>query len=132
MSSLKIYKDENCRLFKDCDLCFNKNSYIVAIESNILGFFDLIEYDEKTVLISYELLKKHRNLGIGRGFFKIIEKYVIENFGYEKIVLAIACDNCKSLNIAILQDYILDTDFDESNELHNHKIYVKRIERKQQ
>lgn len=132
MSSLKIYQDDNCRLFKDCDLCFNQNSYIVSIESNILGFFKLIEYDKNTVLINYELLKKHRNMGIGSDFLKIIENYVIENFDYEKIVLAIAYDNCKSMNIAIQQDYILDNDFDEQNELHNHKIYIKKIDRKQQ
>jgi len=132
MSSLRIYQDENCKKFKDCDLCFNKNSYIVSIESNILGFFKLIEYDKNTVLINYELLKKHRNMGIGSDFLKIIENYVIENFEYEKIVLAIAYDNFRSLNIAIQQDYILDNDFDEQNELHNHNIYVKRIGRKQQ
>lgn len=127
MSSLNIYKDENCKKFNDCDLYFDKNSYIVSIESDILGFFNLTEYDKKTVLVDYELLKKHRDLGIGSEFYKIIEQYIMENFSYEKIVLAISYDNCKSINIAINHNYILDNEFDENNEVRNHKIYVKKI-----
>lgn len=132
MSSLKIYQDENCKKFKDCDLFFDKNSYIVSIESNILGFFNFMTYDKKTVLINYELLKKHRNIGMGRDFYKIIEKYIIDNYDYERIVLVISYDNYKSINIAINHNYILDNEFDELNEVRNHKIYVKTFERKQQ
>ena len=132
MSSLKIYQDDNCTLFKKCDLFFDKNSYIVATENNILGFFNLMTYDKKTVLIDYELLKEYRNKGIGNDFYKMIEQYVIENFEYEKIILVIAYNNCRSTSIAIHHNYSLDNDFDEQNEAHNHKIYIKRINRKQQ
>lgn len=132
MSSLNIYKDENCKKTKDCDLYFDKDSYIVAIESNILGFFSLTEYNKKTVLVNYELLKKYRNMGIGNDFYKIIEKYIIDNYDYERIVLVISYDNCKSINIAISHNYTLDNEFDELNEVRNHKVYAKSIERKQQ
>lgn len=128
MSSIKIYKDENYD-FGDCDLSFDKNSYIVSINNKIIGYFRLSVYDSKTVLLDYELIKKYQKKGIGNYFYKIIEKYIINNFDFERIILMIRFDNKASTKIADEHSYFIDYSLTEENEMHNFNAYVKSIKR---
>lgn len=126
MSSIKIYKDKNYD-FSDCELSFNESSYIVSINNKVIGYFKLTMYDLKTVLLDYELVKRYQKKGIGNYFYKIIEKYIIDNFDFERIILMIRYDNKASTKIANEHSYFIDSNLIEENELHNFNVYTKTI-----
>ena len=74
MNQVSIYHDPNCNLFKDSIIGFSKDSYIVSLNNQIIGHFNLIfdTFDENSILINYELLRDFRGLGIGNSFYQII------------------------------------------------------------
>lgn len=128
MSSVKIYKDKNYD-FNECDLAFNENSYIVSVGNKIIGYFRLTTYDNETVLLDYELVKKYQNRGIGNYFYRLIERYIIDNYDFKKVCLIIKYDNSASLKIAKKHSYLIDNVVNEENEMHNYSAYVKSIKR---
>lgn len=128
MSSVKIYKDKNYD-FSECDLAFNENSYIVSVGNKIIGYFRLTTYDNETVLLDYELVKKYQNRGIGNYFYRLIERYIIDNYDFEKVCLIIRYDSSASLKIAKKHSYLIDNVINEENEMHNYSVYVKSIKR---
>ncbi len=109
LDNMKIYRDENCNLFKNSEIYFNKDSYIVSMNNNIIGHFNITKV-ENNLLLDYELLKQYRNIGLGNYFFQTIEKYVSSNFEYEKIILIIKYDNKKSKSIALENNFSIDLD----------------------
>ncbi len=117
MDNLRIYHDENCNLFKNSEIYFNKDSYIVSLNSKIVGHFNVTKLGND-LLLDYELLKEYRNIGLGDYFFKIIEKYVVNNFEFNKIILMIKYDNEKSKNIAAKNDYKIDYEFISENDIY--------------
>ncbi len=126
MCSIKIYKDKNYD-FSDCELSFDQNSYIVSINNKVIGYFRLSIYNLKTVLLDYELVKKYQKIGIGNYFYGIIEKYIIDNYDFEKIILMIKYDNISSIKIADENSYFIDYNLTEENEMHNSNVYMKTI-----
>lgn len=110
MDNINIYKDPNCDLFKESEIYFNKDSYIVSMNENVIGHFNLIYnlLGKNMVSIDYELLEQYRGKKMGNLLFGIIESYVIENTEVDNIVLLIKSDNIKSKTIAENYDYSFD------------------------
>lgn len=132
MNQVSIYHDPNCNLFKDSIIGFSKDSYIVSLNNQIIGHFNLIfdTFDENSILINYELLRDFRGLGIGNSFYQIIENYIKQNFDFSQLVLLIHYTNIKSMKVAIKNDYQIDFDYleemERNGELNNYNPYVKR------
>lgn len=132
MNQVSIYHDPNCNLFKDSLIGFSKDSYIVSLNNQIIGHFNLIfdTFDENSILINYELLRDFRGLGIGNSFYQIIENYIKQNFDFSQLVLLIHYTNIKSMKVAIKNDYQIDFDYleemERNGELNNYNPYVKR------
>ena len=132
MNQVSIYHDPNCNLFKDSLIGFSKDSYIVSLNNQIIGHFNLIfdTFDENSILINYELLRDFRGLGIGNSYYQIIENYIKQNFDFSQLVLLIHYTNIKSMKVAIKNDYHIDFDYleemERNGELNNYNPYVKR------
>ena len=127
LNNIKIYKDKNCDLFKNSEIYFSDNSYIVSMNNNIIGHFNVTKLGNN-LLLDYELLQQYRNIGLGNYFFQTIEEYVSNNFEFDKIILMIKYDNKKSNNIAIKNKFAIDLDLAEQmdGEMKMYNPYSKR------
>lgn len=125
----KIYKNNGVKL-KDTNIGFNDNSYIVEINHKIIGYFN-INYFGDDISFDYELLKEFRNKGIGNNFFRIIEKWIIANLDFNRILLLVKYDNEKSKNIVIQNDYYIDynelENMEKDGEMTMYLPYVKQF-----
>ena len=132
MEKIKIYKDENCDLFKNSQLCFTKNSYIVSINDNIIGFFNA-HIRQNDMMIDYELLEQYRGKGLGNYFLSIIEDYLSSNFEFDRFLLIIKYDNEKSKKVALKNNYNLDYTMSEEmsidGEMNMYAPYTKTNEK---
>lgn len=102
-----IFQDEKCNLFKNAIFNFNKDSYIVSLDGNIIGHFNIIRLGDD-ISLEYELLPKYQNRRLGNLFLKGIEEYINNNFDFNKLLLLIKYDNKKSINVAINNGYQVD------------------------
>lgn len=132
MNQVSIYHDPNCNLFKDSLIGSSKDSYIVSLNNQIIGHFNLIfnTFDKNSIIINYELLRSFRGIGIGNSFYQIIENYIKQNFEVNQLILLVHFTNIKSMKIAIKNDYKIDFDYleemERNGELNNYNPYVKR------
>lgn len=60
---------------------------------------------------------------------KNMEKYIINNSEFERIILMIRYDNKASTKIADEHSYFIDYNLMEETEMHNFNAYVKSIKR---
>jgi RimJ/RimL family protein N-acetyltransferase len=129
MNQVNIYHDSNCDLFKDSLIGFSNDSYIVSLNDQIIGHFNLI-FKNEAIIINYELLREFRGMGIGNDFYQIIENYVKQNFEFKELMLLVHFTNIKSMKIALKNEYQIDYNYLEemnyNGELTNYNPYVKR------
>ena len=122
----KVFQDDNCSLFKDAIINYDKNSYIVSIDDKIIGHFNIVIING-IYSIEYELLKEYRGLGLGTTFLNIIEDFVYKKFNIDRILLMIKYDNLASINLAKKNGYSVDYDLYEeiTKEDSSYSPYVK-------
>lgn len=132
-----IFKDASCKLLKNTEIDFNKDSYIVSINDNIIGHFNLkpgIFNNKISISLEYELLKEYRGRGIGNYFLEIIENYVKNNFDMNEIILLIKYDNELSKLVAIKNGYSINYEYMDlmnlSGEMTNYIPFYKNINNK--
>lgn len=126
---IEVFQNKNCNLFKDTVINYNENSYIVSIDGNIIGHFNVILIDD-TYSIEYELLKEFRGIGLSNYFLHIIEKYVIDNFDTNRILLMIKYNNSASLKLAQENGYHVDYDLYEET-MQEDSSYIPYIKEKE-
>lgn len=112
----KIYKNNGVKL-NGTSIVFNKNSYLVEINNQIIGYFNVNCFDD-AISFDYELLEEFQNNGLGNKFFQMIEHWIVENFSFQKILLLVKYDNEKSKSIVSKNDYNIDY-----NELEKMEMY---------
>ena len=115
MDNIRIYHDKNCDLFKNSEILFNEKSYIVSVDSMIIGHFNLNQINDY-IAIDLELLKDFQKKGHGGFFLYIIESYINNHFDFDKYLLLIRYDNKRSKYLAERNGYKIDYSFQEKND----------------
>lgn len=128
----KIYKNNGVKIEKT-SIVLNENSYLVELNGNIIGYFNVNQFSD-AVSFDYELIEKYRNAGLGNEFFKLVENWVINNFDTKKILLLVRYDNDVSKHIICNNGYFIDYNeletMNMSGEMTMHSPFVKVISSK--
>ena len=122
-----IFKDASCKLLKNTEIDFNKDSYVVSTNDNIIGHFNLKRklFDVKNVtFLEYELLKKYRGKGLGKLFLRIIEIHLQEDYGLEEVYLLVKNDNELAKIVASNFGYSIDFNYTSDE---NYTLFYKKL-----